>query len=251
MNDLFAAQTEPQIDETRDYLTDLVGDGKKFKTTQDLAKGKAHSDAYIEIQNRRMDQLRQDYLQLKADYDARAKLEELLDKLPVQQSQARHEQPPVEVENKAPAFDLNQLDDLVSKRLTQARSDEKAQDNYQQVVDRLKGQYADRWQNVLKERTDELGLTPDEVNAMARRSPKLFFRSMGLEQQPNTENFQTPPRSDQRFTPKGAQKRTWSYYQELKNKDRKAYLDPKMQTQMARDAVELGEEFNDGDFYAM
>jgi hypothetical protein len=44
------------------------------------------------------------------------------------------------------------------------------------------------------------------------------------------------------------QKRTWSYYQEIKKADLNKYLSPKVQQQMHRDASDLGSAFQDGDF---
>jgi len=69
------------IDPSKNYLAELVGEGKKFKTQEDLARGKAESDAYIKILEKRSDELRNDYLKLRDDYSSRAKLEEVVDQL--------------------------------------------------------------------------------------------------------------------------------------------------------------------------
>jgi hypothetical protein len=240
--------TEPQLDDNKDYLVDLVGEGKKFKDAQALAKGKWFADQQIEIQNKRMDQLRADYLQLKADYDARAKLEEYLDKLQdktlTQQTQANETTHNVRTETNAPAIKPEDID----ARFKALRSEEKAQSNLDTVMAKLQEQYADNWQTVLKNKTQELDLTEDEVNAMARRSPKLFFKTMDLDQPRAQQPNQTPPRSDARFVPQGAPKKTWSYYQELYKKNPKLYYDPKMTQEMVEAHAALGEEFEDGDF---
>ena len=76
---------------------------------------------------------------------------------------------------------------------------------------------------------------------------------MGLDQQPMIDTFQAPPRATQRsdsFAPKST-KRTWSYYQDLKKSDPKAYNNPKTIVQMHKDYAELGSTFEDGDFKAM
>lgn len=248
MTSLFDPLDEPQLDQSKDYLSELVGEGKKFKTPADLAKGKWYADAQIEIQNKRMDQLRQDYLNLKADYDARAKLEEYLDQLQTKpQNTPSNEQPPVNVSN-APAIKPEDIDARVEQRIREARTAEKAQQNFDTVMDKLKEQYATSWQNVLKEKTEELGLTAEEVDAMARRSPKLFFKTMDLDRPQQQQQFQTPPRSDTRFRPQGEAKKTWSYYQELFKKDPKLYYDPKMTQEMVESHAKLGAEFEDGDF---
>lgn len=246
MTSLFDPLETPQIDETQTYYDKLVGPNAKFKDNEALAKGKWYSDAQIEIQNKRMDQMRNDYLQLKADYDARAKLEEYLDRLqttPTQTTQSNETTPTVK-ESNAPAIKPEDID----RRFQELRTQEKAQQNFDVVMEKLKEQYADRWQSVLKERTQELELSAEEVDAMARRSPKLFFKTMDLDRPTQQQQFQAPPRSDVRFNPQGAPKKTWSYYQELYKKDPKLYYDPKMTQEMVESHAKLGSEFEDGDF---
>jgi hypothetical protein len=43
-------------------------------------------------------------------------------------------------------------------------------------------------------------------------------------------------------------KRTWQFYQQLKNDNPSKYWSPKIQAQMHRDADALGDGFTDGDF---
>lgn len=244
---LFENDASPTIDESQTYYDKLVGPNAKFKDNESLAKGKWHSDQMIEIQNKKMDQLRADYIQLKADYDARAKLEEYLDKLQNttnQQTQANENTQNVRTETNAPALKPEDID----TRFRQLRNEEKAQTNLDTVMAKLKEQYADNWSTVLKNKTQELDLTEEEVNAMARRSPKLFFKTMDLEQRPQQQPNQSPPRSDTRFTPQGAPKKTWSYYQELYKKNPKLYYDPKMTQEMVESHASLGKDFEDGDF---
>ena len=87
---------------------------------------------------------------------------------------------------------------------------------------------------------------------MAKKSPDAFFRTFGLDKE-SAETFELPPRTKQRtdgFSPTGKEKRTWSYYQKLRKEKPDVYRDPKTQTQMLKDSIELGEAFKDGDYYA-
>jgi hypothetical protein len=252
-NDLFADPAElgpPQIDESKNYLNDLVGQDKKFKDVEALAKGKWYADAQIEVQNKKMDQLRNDYLQLKADYEARAKLEEYLDQIQNKpQSTLINEDTHTVKESNAPAIKPEDIDSMINKRIAESKTADRAQQNLDVVMEKLREQYATNWQTVLKERTEELGLTAEEVNAMARRSPKLFFKTMDMDQpRQQQQQFQAPPRSDTRFAPQGAPKKTWTYYQDQYKKNPKLYYDPKMTQEMVESHAALGTEFEDGDF---
>jgi len=245
---LFTDPIEPQLDQSKNYLSDLVGPDKKFKDMEALAKGKWYADAQIEIQNKKMDQLRQDYLQLKADYDARAKLEEYLDQIQTKpQNIPTHEQPIVKTDN-APAIKPEDIEALINRRLSESKVSDRAEQNFNTVTDKLKEQYGNSWQTVLKQKTEEIGLTSDEVDAMARRSPKLFFKTMDLDKPLTVTPFPAPPRSDTRFVPQGAPKKTWTYYQEQFKKNPKLYYDPKMTQEMVEAHAQLGTDFEDGDF---
>ena len=87
---------------------------------------------------------------------------------------------------------------------------------------------------------------------MARKRPKALLKILGVDREPRQDSFQSPPQNQRRsdgFAPRGAQKRTWAYYQELKKANPQLYFDPKIAVQMQKDAIELGEVFRDGDYY--
>ena len=84
---LLSGDQTPQIDPNKDYLAELVGEGKKFKTDKDLARGKYEADLYVKTLERQLDELRNDHLKLREDYTARAKLEELLGQLEAKSQQ--------------------------------------------------------------------------------------------------------------------------------------------------------------------
>jgi hypothetical protein len=121
------------------------------------------------------------------------------------------------------------------------------------VQDKLKERYGNNYQNSLKEQLVDLGITETELNEMARKQPKVLIKTLGLDVQPQTENFQSPPQSRQRTNQFGqtAPERTWSWYQNLKKSDPKAYFSKEITLQMHNDAQRLGEKFRDGDYYVV
>ncbi len=250
MTDLFKNQDENVLDQNKNYLEELVGDGKKFKSPEELAKGKATADHYIKTLETKLDELRNDYLAEKANSTATAKLQELIDQYEKKQL-ASNDTPLVNEVKNQPQFDPSMLDELVTKKIQETDRFKTEQSNYNTVQNKLKEQFGSNYGTVVKEQADTLGLTGDEVEAWARKSPEAFFRIMGLNQ-PKQETFQAPPRSAQRndnFAPQGAQKRTWSYYQNMKKTNPALYHDPKINVQMEKDALELGSAFEDGDFH--
>lgn len=236
-----------QFDDNKNYLEDLVGEGKKFKDHEELAKAKARSDAYIDTLTRRMDELRQDYAEVSAKYNAGTKLEDLIGKIGKTQDTSEDTLPPVKEDNTQPAIKQEQIESLVSNRIKQHEIDKKHEENFRAVQAKLKERYGNNFASVLKERVESLGLTDDLVNNLARTAPNAFFNTLGFNEQQFDNNFQAPPRSQQRtdnFAPK-SNKRTLSYYEKLRKDKPMLYYDPKIAVQMDKDSQELGKEFFD------
>lgn len=241
-----------EIDENKDYLSELVGDGKKFKDFKDLAKGKYYADRQIEIQNRRIDQLRDDFIKERNDNIAKAKLQEYVDRLQTLQTPPSNDTPPANGNQEKPAINMDEIKSLMSNQIQEYESNKRQQDNFNQVQTKLVERYGKNYSTALGEQLQTLGMTAKQIDDLAKQTPQAAMRILGLDRQPQQENFQSPPHSSQRndkFAPQGAKKRTWSYYQELKKANPTLYLDRKIANQMVQDAAELGEEFNDGDFY--
>lgn len=243
----------PIIDQNKDYLAELVGEGKKFKDQKELAKGKYEADQYIETLKKQQDELRADYLKLREESAATAKLEELISQLDSRQKPNGNENTQVPDVNK-PVVDPKAIESLVSSKIEEYNQTKKQETNYNQVKTKLIERFGNNYQNALKEQIDELGLTVEDINTLARKSPAAFFRTLGLDQPVQTDTFQSPPRSTQRsdsFSPKGSPKRTWSWYQDLRRTNPTAYYDPKTTIQRHKDYEELGPAFEDGDFKSL
>lgn len=242
-----------EIDENKQYLSELVGEGKKYKDNETLAKSYYHADKALEISNRRQDQLREAFIKERQENIAKAKLQDLVDKLTnSKQTNSSNETPPVNEQNDKPAIDMDQIKSLMSTSLQEYEAGNKQRANLAQVQNKLVERYGKNYSKDLGEQLQVLGMSVDQIDALSKQAPQAAIRMLGLDTQTQREGFQSPPRSNQRndsFAPKAAKKRTWSYYQELRKTNPDMYLDRKIANQMAQDAVELGEEFNDGDFY--
>lgn len=244
-------QEEPQddlvqSDPTKNYLTELVGEGKKFKTPEEMARGKFESDMFIQIQNKRMDDLRKDYLRERELNMSRAKLEEIVDQISKKQLASSETPPANEVQMEKPQLSLEDVEKAFDRR--EINKIEKA--NYALVVAKLKERFGTNYASALKPHVESLRLTDDDVNALARKSPDAFFRLMGLDLTQQQDGYQAPPKSSLRsdsFAPK-VEKRTWAYYQNLRKTDPTLYYNPKTNDQMIKDAKALGKEFEDGDY---
>lgn len=240
---------QPQIDQNKNYYEELVGDDKKFKTVEDLARGKAEADMYIEHFKRTQDELRADYNRLREEYNSGQSLKELIDQLK-SNKESQNDITQNVPEDKSDTLDLTKIEELVSNKLQAAKQQEKEEANFATVQSKLKEVYGDNYANALKQQISDLGLTADFVNDLARKHPQVLFRTLGIDGHSQKETFQAPPASKNRsdpFAPNVA-KRTWSYYEKMRKSNPTEYFNPKTQDQMFKDATSLGSAFNDGDF---
>lgn len=249
-DDLMADQVD-QFDEEKDYLEELTKPGAKFDRSKyenesdmykDIAKSKAFSDQHIDRIEKENSDWRTQYSDLQQKYNTGQKLEELLDKWDQRQPPSREQ--PESNEEVQPSYDPNEIESLISSKIQQNEQQKKEQDNYNRVRDRLTEHFGRNYKDALKEHADSLGLNDDDINRMAKTNPNLFFKTFDLNKSASGEKFETPPKSSG-FTPKRQQKRTLSYYKELKKQDPNAWFDPKIYAQMEKDAFELGDEFYD------
>lgn len=255
MTDLFTpGLTEP--DANKDYLQDLVGEGKKYSSFEEaaraLAKKAAHADPLIETLTKKQDELRSDYLRVVEESKTRAKLEDIINQMESKRNQQSESEYPAK--DTAPSLDIQTVEELFSRKFQETEKQKIEKQNFDLVESKLKERYGRDFANALKEQIADLGMSQDEVNFMARKNPRVLIKALGLEEKPKAEAlFPSTPRSNQR--PEGFRQQTdntiksWSYWQKLKETDPKQYYSPKTNVEMVNAQIELGDRFNDGDFY--
>lgn len=238
---LLSGSDNTTLDPNKNYLEELVGEGRKFKDNETLARSKFESDMYVKLLEKKLDQREADYKLALENNISKAEFDKLLEKLNTSSST----QPPVN-DTKKPEINMDQLDSLVSNKLKEFEDSRKQAMNYQMVKDKL----AERFGTNLESHLTELGLSGESAAQLAKTNPDLLLKALGVDQKQGQPGYQAPPRNTSGFTPKPAQKRTWSYYQELKSKNPKLYSDRKTNIQMQKDYIDLGSAFEDGDFHA-
>lgn len=241
---------EPQIDPNKNYFEELVGDDKKFKTPELLAKGKAEADNYIKTLERQLDIQREDFEKLDQEYKSAASLRELLDQYKTQQHTSS--EPPIDAKViEQPSFDPNQLDSLIDKKIERREVEHKLKSNLDTVKSKLQEEFGPQYQTKLKQHVDELGLSIEDVNDLARKSPKAFFKTLGFDApKDQSDLFQAPPRSSERsdsFKP-NAELRDWAYYEKMRKDNPTLYKSQKTHVQMHKDATDIDVKYGPGTF---
>ncbi len=234
--------TNDSIDPNKNYLEELIGEDKKFKDAEALARGKLEADLFIERLKREQAELRSDFARLKEEHDAVPRLQELIDRIS-KQPDANSHQPDANAEDKKPAIDLKEIESLFESKYEERRSKERQDSNYQSVQSKLRERYGENYQNHLKTTMETLGLSQTFVENMAKENPRAFEKIFMPAVTP--EGFEAPPHSTKRSDPfaPAVKARNWNYYEDLRKKDATLYWSPKMQNQMHADSERLGESF--------
>jgi hypothetical protein len=229
--------------EPKNFLAELVGTDKKFKDAESLAKGKYEADRFIEIKNKQYDDLVAEYGRVLEENKQRAKLEDVISNL--ENKLTSSNSPEANEDPKPPKPE--DIEALVERKFTEKEKARQQQSNYDTVRKELTKQFGENYAPTIRKRIEELGLSPEQFNQWAREAPNAAIAAVGANQP--REGFEAPPRSNRTFKPVTDQKRTWTYYQELRKTNPKAYYDKSIMNQMLEDAEALGAEFEDGDFH--
>lgn len=242
MADVFEAAATNSSD---NFLEKYVGEGKKYKTVEDLAKAYDNANNVIPT-------LKED-LQTQREFIA-AKLEELA-------NQRNTHIPPNDqtveprATNPAPAAPPNggveELDARIKQILENDRTERTYQDNAQKtesvLIERLGSREAAI--QAVQQKAQELGVEPGYLKQTAFTSPKAFFNLMGIDPEIKPTSSSTPGSASD-VNPRALAENstavkagTYGYYDNLRKSDPKRYWSPAMQKQMMLDAQAKGDEF--------
>lgn len=226
-------------------LNDLVGDGKKFKTPDDLAKAKLESDRFIE-------KLQNEQRELREELNKRLTIEDALRKAQEAGVQVEPRQPPENApvpqrQDQQPNYALE-----VEKVITKREQELKLRNNLETVVTRMTDLYgnADKAAEVIGNKSRELGMSVEKLQNMAAENPKAFFQLLGVQDKPagspQTSSWNNVKNTTAMKNAAGSTTTvpgTYKYYEEIRKSDPAAYFSPRVQLQMDKDAREKGEKF--------
>ena len=226
--DVFADQA--QNDDVT--LDTLVGEGKKYRDVNELAKAYVNADSHL-------DELRRDLAQSRARSDAEKNQE------PVVQTQQQQSDPTLAVTEKPQSNeDLRTLVGRELENLTQAK---KFEQNVEVTAQTLIDHFGDaqKANQAVKDKARELGVSPDWLRDSAARSPKAFYATMGLNPEQQKRDTSTPaPRSDVRLeSNQNNGKKNYAYFEQLRKSDKGLYYSQSVQNEMHVLAREQGDAF--------
>jgi len=247
-NDLFnGAESQPNLDEAgletttngepaNNPLETLVGEGKKFKTVDDLAHGKLESDRFIA-------KLLKEQEELRSELKERLTMEEAIRK--INERQHREEEPRVqsrEDESEDRRVSLDDVEKLVQDKISKSEEINKLNRNLASVKDELIRVYGPNYADTVRTKLRALGVGDDWGNNLAATQPKAFL-NLVVDNQSRGSDDVSPPVSGLRTAPPRTGARNYGDYQKLRKENPGEYFSTKVQMQMHKDATEQGDDF--------
>jgi hypothetical protein len=242
---LFADTTNNEPDPARDYLNDLVGEGKKYKTSADLARASTFKDAHIARLEAEALSYKETTERLNNDLSARARLEDLVDNISASTSKSNSNdgEPRLrEPDPSSPALTPAQLEAQIDALLTKRDNERTSNSNRGIVKQKLLEKLGPNFASKVRDQGRAIGVGEAFLNQIAAENPAAFFRLIGIEDKPRGPSlFSAPPQSDINpdvgFTPSDSY-RDKAYYDKLRaDKGDRHYWSPAVQTQYHKDAL--------------
>lgn len=226
---VFAEPTTPQSP-----VTELVGEGRKYATVEDLAKSRVEADKYIQ-------QLEAENAQYRDWTQSRI---EQFRQPPVEDTQPAVLEEPAQ---RAPEVDLEAR---IRETLEKTDREKTLARNVNEVSQKLVDVYGtpEKANQVVAQRARELGVSLDFLMQTAAASPKAFYAQIGVDPAtrpaPLSATGSVNPAALAAANPQtAAAPGTYKYYEQLRQTNPKLYNKPQTQFQMHKDAMEKGTAF--------
>jgi len=221
----------------------LVGEGKKFATVEDLAKGKLEADSFIEQLEGENKLTREQLAAIEGQSEKQATIAELIEAV-----KGSNKQEVAEGNQPVSDDDLSKkIEEIIgSKNAEQTREANFKQAN-QAVLDKVNGD-VEAAKSYVAERAKQLGTSVERLKSLGEESPAAFRELMKLDPSTGSPGVASiagvqPPQD----TPTAIEgHHTKAYYDQLKKEigPGKYWTDTKIQAQYLKDATALGDRFN-------
>lgn len=218
---------EPGAIEEPNPLETLVGDGKKFQSVEDLAKGKLESDRFIAKLERELSELRK-------DLGTRITMEEFLERQNKPSTNASPSAPKDTGEgDQSPKLKPEDIQRLVKETLTQTEQETRAARNFKIVKDKLQEVWGDNFAKVLTSKAEELEVGVKFLDNLAMTNPKAFFELVGVRGEARKDTYvPTPTTTVDAPRQTTGQLRTFADYERMRKENPSQYWSPRVQNEI-------------------
>lgn len=237
-------QQSNNTDETGDLVSSLVGEDKKFKTLQDLAKSKLEADKFIKQLQDENKGIRETLEAMEAKGKDSKTLEDLM-KLVKEATSSKDD------EGNQSKFTAEELKEMVQNQFVELKTQDQRKQNRQRANDQVLAKFdgdKDKASEFVRKRASELGMEIKTLTGMAESSPLAFTQLLGLSSQGGqarsggTHSYQDVNTDSKDFH--GAKEdKNHAYYMRIKRESPSKFFKPEVQLEMLREAERQGADF--------
>ncbi len=235
MSDIFTATNEVTIET-------LVGDNRKYKDPNELAKAYANADAFIE-------QLKRENAELKAQQELAAR------KAPIDPAPQPKEPDPAPVSAKPAVNGGDDLAERIRAEIERNNAVKAQQTNLEQAVTALVQKVGSEQaaNEMVRAKAAELGVSVDFLKSTAATSPKGFLKLVGVEDEQapvtNTPGIRREVNTAALANTNSSavsKPGTWAYFEKIRRENPNLYFSPRIQKEL----WEARQKTDPSDFYA-
>lgn len=139
----------------------LVGEGKKFKTPEELAKGKLEADSFIARLQEEKRQMEEELTRLRVHQEVQQRTSSV---------ETKTKQPETSATTQAPS----DVEALIERKLKEAKQTDIRKSNLQSAERFLTEAYGDQAEKVLKDQAKEMGIDTSRLLDLAADTPAVF-----------------------------------------------------------------------------
>lgn len=218
-------QTKDESNSSSNPIDSLVGEGKKFKSIEDLAKAKLEADKHIERIEGENKGMREDLEKLSTKVENLASL-----------SEQKQTDPKNQAENTTQAVDKNDLSELVAQTYHDIREKEARQSNLKESNDFAISKFGDieKARQGLKQRASELGLSVEDLKEIGSKSPNAFkdmFKAGGNSSEVSVKSSVNTEADNFGSGDDSTKVGTKAYYDNMRRTNPHKYWSPKVQSE--------------------
>jgi len=237
---IFDEKKEESIptEENKSIVSDLVGEGKKYSSYQELEKAYTNADQFI-------NRLKEEGVQLRGELDKRLNAEDMVEQIKREREELKAQAEAAQG-NTTPQFDESKLTDLISSTLAQKETQKTVEANILNVDAKMKEMYGEKAKDVLHQKASENAVSVEFMMEVAAKSPTAFFNTLGISAKGQTtpSNTHSSGTNTQAMNTSNSSTEvgTWKYFEELRKSNPKEYYKPATQNQLFKMRTEKGQE---------
>lgn len=161
----------PTGDNDKESVMDsLVGEGKKYKTVEDLAKSRLEADSFIEKLEGENKSVREQMAELEGSKEQEATIADLVKAVRESQKQVSSEDHQVTDEDLS-----KKIKDIMQGETATATRKQNREQGNKLVLDKVKGD-TDAARSYVAERAKQLGMSVDALGELSETSPSAFAK---------------------------------------------------------------------------